>query len=300
VSNPIISIIVPSYNAGNTISKALESIRRQTFSDFETLVIDGMSKDETNKAVEAFTRVDERFKFYSEKDDGIYDAMNKGVKRAKGTWLYFLGADDELYNNDTLLHVVKRLLSTKAKMVYGDVRLKGDSPWAKSGDIYGGSFTIEKLFRQNICHQSIFYQRDVFNEVGLFNTEYATCADWDLNHRCFAKMHPEYLNQVIANFSGGGTSSLKPSDKYVLEDCLVNLKRYYNISYLNPLFKTYDWLFFLQSRDQLLHKRFVLAFKYFIASFWHSEKKWDLLKAYLRGFKKLLFQLQGKKSVKGI
>ena len=95
---PFISIIIPTFNAESTILKALESILQQTFKDFEILIIDGLSKDKTIEIVENLK--DSRIKIHSDKDIGIYDAMNKGIHYAQGKWLYFIGSDDYLYNNE--------------------------------------------------------------------------------------------------------------------------------------------------------------------------------------------------------
>jgi glycosyltransferase involved in cell wall biosynthesis len=282
--NPLISIIIPVYNAEKMISGTIDSILKQSFKDFEVIVVDGLSKDNTRGIVLELAATDTRIRIISEKDTGIYDAMNKGIMHSQGNWLYFLGADDELYDKNVLSNIAEQLHSTRAKVVYGDVILRGDSPWAKHGDVYDGPFDVEKLFEKNICHQAIFYHKTIFDAVGVFNTDYDICADWDLNHRCFATVKTEYTNHIIARFSGGGKSTLKRSDKFAMGDCLINLKRYYKISYLNRLFRYYVSTFFFQSKVQLTHRRFGLAFKFFIASFWHSQQKATLAKAYLKAF----------------
>src|SRR5262245_18365078 len=96
---PLISVIMPSYNSAETIRATLGSLDKQQFRDFELVVMDGGSFDSTIRIVELLASVDERVRLFSEKDKGIYDAMNKGIQAASGTWLYFLGSDDRLYDD---------------------------------------------------------------------------------------------------------------------------------------------------------------------------------------------------------
>src|SRR5947209_4479772 len=89
----LISVIIPTFNLKACIRKCLESLREQTFRDFEILVIDGGSTDGTIKIVQEFASSFPRLTWRSEKDRGVYDAMNKGVAMARGDWVYFLGSD---------------------------------------------------------------------------------------------------------------------------------------------------------------------------------------------------------------
>src|SRR2546422_844446 len=104
---PIFSIILPTFNSAAQIATALESILNQTFNDFEILVLDGCSGDNTIEIAKSYK--DTRIRIWSEKDEGIYDAMNKGIEKATGKWLYFLGSDDELYNNAILEKVFHKV-----------------------------------------------------------------------------------------------------------------------------------------------------------------------------------------------
>src|SRR5215218_2671624 len=104
-----LSIIIPTYNAGNNLARALESVLQQTFSSFEVLIMDGLSTDNTSAIVESFH--DERIQLFREGDRGIYDAMNKGIAKARGAWLYFLGSDDELYTSTVLEEIFPQNLT---------------------------------------------------------------------------------------------------------------------------------------------------------------------------------------------
>ena len=93
-----LSIIIPTYNSASVLAKALDSIVKQNFTDWEVLVMDGVSTDNTIKVAQSYN--DSRIHIFSEPDKGIYDAMNKGIEKAQGEWLYFLGSDDWLLNGN--------------------------------------------------------------------------------------------------------------------------------------------------------------------------------------------------------
>jgi glycosyltransferase involved in cell wall biosynthesis len=197
---PLFSIILPTFCAEAVVLEALESIRRQTFTDYEIVVVDGGSTDKTLDLIAGGqAKFEGRLTFHSEKDDGIYDAMNKGISRAQGEWIYFLGADDRLHDPNVLQNVAAFIQSRPdGHLIYGDVILHSNS------SRYAGSFDLDKLlFEKNICHQAIFYRRIVFEKLGGYNLRYRIWADWDLNIRCF--QHPAFIQNhvdlVIADYN---------------------------------------------------------------------------------------------------
>ncbi|MEI7505135.1 MAG: glycosyltransferase, partial [Paludibacter sp.] len=101
----------------------MESIISQSFTDFEVHIIDGVSKDNTLEIVKSFN--DKRIQILSEIDNGIYDAMNKGIKLAKGKWLYFLGSDDQLFDSRVLNEIYITSKHTRSKVIYGSVKILG-------------------------------------------------------------------------------------------------------------------------------------------------------------------------------
>ena len=92
-----LSIILPTFNCDKVIRHCIESIVGQEFHDWELLVMDGMSRDGTLEIVRQYSSKDSRIRVYSEPDNGIYDAMNKGIDKSQGEWLYFMGSDDSLF-----------------------------------------------------------------------------------------------------------------------------------------------------------------------------------------------------------
>ncbi|WP_207511696.1 glycosyltransferase family 2 protein [Longitalea luteola] len=241
LKTPFFSIIIPTFNSAATVREALDSVLMQTFAEFEVLVIDGISNDGTLQILKEYQIKDSRIRFISEQDKGTYDAMNKGIRLSKGDWLYFLGSDDALFSNDTLSQVFQKAKETDSAVIYGNVKLDGDTGWARHNEIYAGEFNLRKLLSQNICHQAIFYQRKVFKEIGLYNDRYKICADWDFNLRCFSRYKFAYLNIIVAHYYGGGKSSVT-EDTIFSKDRIYNIAAYFkNTLYFNEFvqFRTY-------------------------------------------------------------
>ena len=245
MSAPVISIIIPAYNSAKTIEKAINSVLGQQYSHFEILVLDGDSKDDTRKIVNQYSGRDPRIKCFSEKDKGIYDAMNKGIDLAKGSWLFFLGSDDEVHDNGVFQRIFGTVMSGSNHVLYGDVLIKGNTSWARDGERYDGFFDIKKLLRKNICHQSIFYRREfIETEIGHFNIDYKLCADWDFNLRCASRTELFYLDQVIASFNGGGESTHNYLDEKFLRDFVKNVMAYFKVDEFDPMINNPDFPFY--------------------------------------------------------
>src|SRR5215216_6167566 len=118
---PLLSIIIPTYNSEKTLSCCLQSVLNQTFKDFEILIIDGLSSDNTINVIKGYNN--SKIRVYSEKDKGIYDAMNKGIEKSAGEWLYFLGSDDQFFNEYVLEAIFQgnKDILKHSDYVYGNV-----------------------------------------------------------------------------------------------------------------------------------------------------------------------------------
>jgi glycosyltransferase involved in cell wall biosynthesis len=199
--SPFFSIIIPTFNSAKTLQNALDSILSQDFAEFEILIIDAVSKDDTLNMVKGNAEKDKRIRFISETDDGIFDAMNKGITLSQGEWLYFLGSDDRLYKSSILRLVFENLKNGGCNFFYGNI--------LSSRGVYGGQTDDEKILRKNISHQAIFYKKDIFSQIGNYNSRYKTHADWDFNIRCFRSslISEKYADMIIADFAKGGVSS---------------------------------------------------------------------------------------------
>lgn len=215
------SIIIPTYNSETTIQAALVSVKIQKFTNFEVLVIDGKSSDKTVEFSNQFSIEGLNLTCVSEPDHGIYDAMNKGIAAAKGEYLYFLGSDDTLFNENVLQQVADSINRHPADLIYGNVLM------SKSGQRYDGAFNFAKLLTKNISHQAIFYKRTIFQQLGGYNLEYKLHADWDFNLKCFTTpiIRTHFIDVLIARFTEGNTSS-KPDQNFIKYGLIPEIIRY--------------------------------------------------------------------------
>jgi len=210
------SIIIPTYNSAKTIKRCLDSIIAQTYKDYEVLVMDGVSKDDTLLIAQSYNN--SRIHIYSEPDKGIYDAMNKGILKSKGEWLYFLGSDDYLYAPDALERVAKKL-TAEYKIVYGEVEA------TRLEEEYKGEWRPE-MMEYNRCHQAIFYHRSVFEKYGVYDMSYKVYADYIYNLRCFwkYKVPTKHIDVVVAHYSDGGVSANGNDPKFYRDIDLLILR----------------------------------------------------------------------------
>jgi len=217
------SIIIPTYNSEATIQAALTSVKIQKFSNFEVLIIDGKSSDKTVELSNQFRLEGLKLTCISEPDHGIYDAMNKGIAAAKGEYLYFLGSDDTLFNENVLQQVADSINRQPTDFIYGNVLM------SKSGQRYDGAFTFAKLLTKNISHQAIFYKRTIFQQLGGYNLEYKLHADWDFNLKCFSSpaFKTQFIDVLIARFTEGNTSS-KPDQNFIKSGLIPEIIRHHS------------------------------------------------------------------------
>ncbi len=203
---PQLSIIIPTFNSALILHKAIYSIVSQTFTDWEVLIMDGGSTDNTIEIASSFNN--NRIRIFSESDDGIYDAMNKGIIKSSGKWLYFLGSDDYLFSKDVLSKVFENNLDG-IDVFYGDVC----APQLDKRHL--GEWSIETL-PYNRCHQAIFYRKTIFKKTGLYNLKYSVLADYAINLQWFLRSDIKdlYCPISIATFTSGGYSEINFDDAF--------------------------------------------------------------------------------------
>ena len=218
---PLISIIIPTFNSEATLDIALTSIVNQTYKNWEVIILDGLSTDKTLVVSKEFQLKFQNINIISEADKGIYDAMNKGIRLAKGEWLYFMGSDDYLYEVTTFEQFLKLENVKHVDVVYGNVYSN------RFSGMYDGGFSYEKLTRKNICHQAIFLKKRVFKKIGKFNLKYKRQADWDHNIRWFfsSKISKMYADMIIANYADSGFSSMYADDIFKMDKYFLFLKK---------------------------------------------------------------------------
>ena len=172
-----LSIITINLNNGNGLRKTIESVVEQTYKNFEFIVIDGSSSD---NSLDILKRFSDQISFWvSEKDSGIYNAMNKGIKIARGEYCLFLNSGDFFFSSDTLLKIFS--LGLSEDVFYGDsFRFDNDK---KKGFfiIEPDNLTLYHFFRKSICHQSTFIKRELFKKFGYYNEQLQIAADWEFN-----------------------------------------------------------------------------------------------------------------------
>ncbi len=194
-----LTIITVVRNGAATLEQTLASVARHSCPGVEYLVMDGASTDDT---LDILQRHPETITaWHSEPDAGIYDAMNKGVQKAQGRWILFLGCDDELAAD---LTEILPLLQNPTTLYYGNAY------WRHSRRTYDGPFSPAKLARTNICHQATLYPRTALLKHS-FNLRYRYQADWEVNMRCLSdpEFKFQYIPLTLASYNDAtGNSSL--------------------------------------------------------------------------------------------
>ena len=221
-----ISLITACYNSAGTIRTAIESVLSQKGVDIEYIVVDGGSKDGTVGVVEEFSRKERKdrkegfeFKWISEKDRGMYDAINKGIKMATGDVVGILNADDVLESENTLAHVVEAFgsggvesggVGERVDCVYADIRFVKDDLQTTSRYYSAKHWKPWMLqWGQMPPHPSVYIRRELFDQYGLYKLGYDIAADYELLIRYLrmAKLNTRYLNECLVKMRMGGKST---------------------------------------------------------------------------------------------
>jgi len=214
----LISIIVPVLNSADTLEQCIRSVTSQSYTDKELIVLDGGSTDGSIALIEA--NADKIAYWRSEPDRGVYDAFNKGIRQAKGEWLYFFGADDFLCDPDVLQNAARYLQSAgpQTRIAYGQVALLGDCDQVMR--LLGESWhTASEKFSafMPISHQGVFHRRSLFEENGLFDTSFRFAGDYELLLREIGKQPPLFIPEtIIAMHRSGGLSGSPKNESRVL------------------------------------------------------------------------------------
>ena len=203
-----ISIITPTYNSEKTISRTIESIISQNYSDLEYIIIDGASSDNTKNIVLNY-KDKININFISEPDKGIYDAMNKGIKIATGEIIGILNSDDLLDNSNILLKVSEIFNNPNIDAVYGDIKYFSKNISEITRYWEAGEYKESKLNNGWIIpHPSLFLRKSIYNKFGLFNTNLKIAADYEFILRLLKinKINIKYIHEVFVKMYNDGTS----------------------------------------------------------------------------------------------
>lgn len=205
---PLISIVTVCFNSEKTIRRTIESVLNQTYTNIEYILVDGNSTDSTVAIIEEYTTLfaerGMQYRWVSEPDQGIYDAMNKGIKMTTGEWIGIINSDD-WYELDACENIVN-CSHGDYDLMFGIVRF-----WNSNNISFVKQNSFDVICRETIMHPGVFARKKVYTEVGLFDTSFKIAADYDFFVRCYSlNISSRMLMKVIANFSLGGVSNTNP------------------------------------------------------------------------------------------
>lgn len=252
-----LSIITINYNNKNGLLRTIESVEAQTFRDFEWIIIDGASSDGSKDLIE---KKSAQFSYWcSERDNGVYHAMNKGIVKAKGTFVLFLNSGDRLHDKDVLIKVFSKQYTSD--IIYGDCYsiYKNKIEENKQPEL----ITLSTISNRTIAHQSSFIRTSLF-EKNLYDESFRIAADWKwflyafFNNRKF-----EHINVFVSDFYCDGISSdpkyidvhIKERQKTIDEvlksvlgqivgfECAEDMDRFYKIYIRNKPFQVIEKIF---------------------------------------------------------
>ena len=205
---PLVSIITVVYNNVSCIRSAIESVLSQDYPLVEYVVIDGNSTDGTIEIIQEFS--DKISFFLSEPDKGIYDALNKGITYARGDVVGILHSDDLYYGDSVITDMIQKMSDTDSEISFSDMVIV-DNFSGKILRYYMASYFKTWMFRIGWMppHPTCFIKKSLFDEFGLYSTEYNIAGDFDLLVRFFygRKIRWSFLDQITIKMSAGGDSN---------------------------------------------------------------------------------------------
>lgn len=261
-----LSVITINYNNADGLEKTIKSIINQHFFDFEYLIIDGGS---TDGSVDIINRYSERINYWiSEPDTGVYNAMNKGIRQAKGEYLLFINSGDTLYNSKVLNDVFS--YSFDSDLVYGDLhRLfpNGETDIIKMPDYVG----IDNMMQATLTHPTTFIKRELFDKYGLYREDLKIVSDWAFFLRLivFANTSRAHLPIVIASFDMDGMSSHNSSLVQEEREKVINESFSYELYEMYYTYGSYK-KFYMSKIFKLLRSYKKFFFNAFSLQFWFN------------------------------
>lgn len=229
------TIITVTYNAQERIQKTMESVLQQDYCDYEYLIMDGESQDQTLDIVENMKNTyKQNVRVYSQKDSGIYNAMNKGIEKADGDYILFLNAGDVLYERCTLSSLAEQIAR------YGNGIYCGNTCMMLEGKLLG-IYEFKKNHRTVLdgllhykmpCHQSIIAPAYLLKKY-FFDEKYKMRADYDWLVKCYRKgVKFQLVEDVIAGYDMSGMTSKIFNQLFMKNESEMIVKKYYPIYYI--------------------------------------------------------------------
>lgn len=262
---PRVTVITPTLNSGKYLDACILSVAGQAYDNKEHLIIDSRSLDGTLEIIDSYSKIYKHIRSVCEKDQGIYDAMNKGIRMAQDGYILFLGSDDELYDVNVLSDIFTKLDMLNYDIIYGNVMFE------KRKTVGNSEFTKERFFTNNIPHQAIFCRRETYlKDLGWFDLKYKLWADYEMNLRWFENPNIKsvHIDKVISIYGEDGLSKGQ-SDHHFIRDARIiysqNFKLAKNDRILNEgIYKI--GLSEIEKRD------LILGIKHVIVSFYYLKK----------------------------
>lgn len=224
----LFSIITVCFNSEKTIERTIQSVLNQTYHDFEYIIVDGASTDGTLEIIKKYESLfSGKMKWISEKDKGIYDAMNKGIRLASGELIGLLNSDD-YYESDALEKIAKAYSHNDYSIIYGAVRAVQDG---REVMVYVKNH--EFIEQDMITHPSCFVSRKIYDKFGVYSLKYPYSADYEFMLRIRKEKEIQYIKiyDIITNFSNGGASNsvkaYRDTMRLLREYQLIGKKRYW-------------------------------------------------------------------------
>ncbi len=240
-----LSIITVNLNQADGLARTLDSVREQTFRDFEHIVVDGGSTDGSLEVIKA--RTDGLAFWVSEPDAGIYAAMNKGLRRAQGEYVYFLNSGDRLFASGTLAQIFAEDEYCE-DLLYGDVVRPNEC-----GELWECRhpeiLTPAAFFGFGVCQQAIFYRHALFGALGEFDESLRIAGDWEFNLRVLlARRTARRLPFPVVRYQGGGVSATRTEQAAREKEAI--LRRHLPAA----VYQDYERLLFLEGEHVRLKK----------------------------------------------
>ena len=226
-----ISIITATYNSAKTVKDTFESVLRQSYNDYEYLIVDGASKDETMTVVKEYeSRFEGRLRYISEPDKGLYDAMNKGLKMATGDVVGILNSDDFYTSDDALQTIADAFNANDIDATYGDIHFVNDDDLTKMVRYYSSSVFKRSYMRFGLmpAHPSFYCKKSVYEKYGYFDTSYRVAADFEnlLRLIFINKIKTLYIPKDFVTMRTGGASTAGfGSRRQIMRDHLRAMKQ---------------------------------------------------------------------------
>lgn len=247
-----VSIVTITYNSQNTLQNTIDSISRQSYRNIEYIIVDGNSTDRTKEIIKS--NLDTITRWISEPDNGIYDAMNKGLKIATGEVIGFLNSDDSFYDNQTISTIIESFNSNECDCIFGNLIYTNTN--GKTIRKWKSRSYRQGLFNKSWtpAHPTFYCKKKLYDQYGVYKIDYSIAADVELMLR-FLEVHKvksHYIDKVLVNMLAGGVSNQGLGSTLTI---IKEIKRAFREN--NLKFNLFKYLFYksLKIKELMINER---------------------------------------------